>query len=796
MDELIRSKMHDALEGEQPDPGMRSRILSSLPADDRVGRAPKRGTFPMARRTEFVAAIAAVVIAALVVGSFVYVRAITRTHTVVPNPSPSGNPQQPPNVTQPLNVDPNTPVLLFNDWGNKSQVNGMTWDGRVGKLVDVPKSGQYSQSGAASNPAGTLFVAFPNILDRTGKVVATLTGSPYTDPGVGAYFVGTWADDNLHYCQVIPIFGGGRDVPGTLQLTTPGGTPRNVVQIGLQSAGARVLTVSVCSVQGDRAVVIQADPSPVTYPAPLLQYWVVKLSTGQILWTRDLRGKGITSAVASRDGRYVAEIEPTGATTIYGGSGSAVGHVSGDVQTFSWDGSLVLVVASGGQASVVRWSESRAIWSVPADDGLGAFQTQPGGTNLAIVTINSVLYVVAPSGRVVAQRQMRSDALLACQACVRPSGTGGMQLLPRILVGKVGWSDGLQRTTDGGLHWRYVSPPNPPNRTKGGNTTYVFDVDHAWATAAAGDVALRNATKLMIFATADGGQTWSQASVPLSGVVTSTAIFGFIDTQHGWLVVDSGRITFDKSNTTIASQPLTRTVYVTTNGGGNWSRLASAQEGDGSALGTLALGCFMSGLTFANPDRGLLTWDCNSRMGEVTPVTTSVVAATTDGGRTWKAVELPSFPTGADLICGASRPVFTQSLGVIPMLCAGGFGHPGFNAVYATNDLGRSWSFDKVPFFTQRMTFVDGSTGWAFGPDMELYRTVDAGSSWQVVKGFAPEQNVLGLSFVDIKTGFVLTSRFAADGNSGYSTMWKTTDGGQTWSVMSTRPTGPKGMFP
>ena len=123
------------------------------------------------------------------------------------------------------------------------------------------------------------------------------------------------------------------------------------------------------------------------------------------------------------------------------------------------------------------------------------------------------------------------------------------------------------------------------------------------------------------------------------------------------------------------------------------------------------------------------------------------------------------------------------------MDCGGG--QQGTSALYATNDAGRSWTSRKLPFASQQLDFVDADNGWTFGgTPLSLYRTTDGGSSWAVVKQFASEQTVNGLSFVDTKVGFALTSRHSPDGRSGYSTMWKTTDGGQSWSVMSTVPTG------
>lgn len=331
-----------------------------------------------------------------------------------------------------LTVSASTPVILFTDAGNSNQIDGMTWDGRAGKLTEIPSpfqsvcqttgttevcsrppvggSAPPLSSAESSNPDGSLFVAFPYFYDRSGRVVATLKGGPYSDPAVGEYFVGTWADDDHHYCQVQPRFGGAAAVTGTLQLTTPGGAPRDVVHIGSQAASENTLTVGACSVLADRAVLVQAATSG-SGGNTIDQYWVVQLSSDHVLWTRDLRGAGVARVIASRDGRYVAEVPTSGATTIFGPSGSVVGHVSGLVEAFSWDGSLAVVVSSGG-ASVVRWNDGTVVWTVPTGEGLSGFQPEPGGTNFAIRTVNGALYVVSAAGRVIAQRDV--PGLLGC----------------------------------------------------------------------------------------------------------------------------------------------------------------------------------------------------------------------------------------------------------------------------------------------------------------------------------------------------------------------------------------------
>ncbi len=825
MDDLIRTRMHEALGVELPDIGLRARIMRSLPADTTLERARRSVTVPVGFRRELAAGIAALLLAAIVIGSFAYIRAVSRPHTVTPpvtTPSPNLRPPSPVGLTLPLNVDPATPVILFNDPANSNQVDGMTWDGQsAGRITQIPNAGQSVctptatgedctappwgngapplTNAQASNPAGTVFVAVPYFYDRSGKAIATLshTAGPYADQGVGLYFVGTWADDGTHYCQVVPIFGGTSAATGTLQLTTPGGTPRDVVRRGLQAAGENTLQVTACSVLADRAVVVQAEPSG-PGGRSFAQYWVVQLSTGKVLWTRDLHGTGVANLVPSVDGRYVAEVQPAGTTTVYGANGSVAGHVKGFVQAFSWDGSEAVVVSGAGQASVVRWAGGAAVWSEPPGEGLSGFQVEPGGTSIAIQTVNGTLYLVPPDGHAVAQTAVHVYGLLACdpKSCTTypQPGSAVMQVLPQLLVGDTGWADGPQRTTDGGLHWKDASPPSPANRTKGGNSSFFLDANHAWVTVATAAAGQPSASQLVIFGTTDGGQTWNQGSVPISGAATESASIDFADAQHGWVITDSGPTAFDQTTDSMVNQPVSRAVYTTADGGRTWNQVVSAREGDGSVLGSLALRCYMGGVTFANLKDGWVTWGSSCGIGPVgkngpgpQAPTTSQVAVTHDGGRTWQAVDLPSFPTGGGFICTVHPPVFTSNQGVLPVDC-GGIGGPGFSAVYVTND-GHTWSERKLPFWSQQLDFVDAFTGWTLN-GVDLYRTTDGGRTWTVVRRFATEQNVNGLKFVDAKVGFALTARYSADGTSGFSTMWKTTDGGVTWSAMSTVANG------
>jgi hypothetical protein len=343
-------------------------------------------------------------VAASAIGVSVVIRGLHPKNVVTNHPSPTPIATSVPTpvptpMSQPLQVPATTPVILFRDPVDNQQLDGITWDGsargRVAKNPDVAM-------GFVQNPAGTLYGWTGYIADRTGAVVAS---PAVTTKG----FAGTWADDGRHYCSMVsksalPPAGG---EPATLQVTTVGQAPRNVLQVGRMfdqaSAG-----VASCSIEHDRAVVANYSSSGNT-----VQFWVVQLSTGRILWTRpsgDIR--------SSRDGQYIAEIsynQATGSstTTIYSPTGAVLGHVAGRVEAFSWDGSLAVQMADyNGPVSVIRWRDGTVLWSGPSDGGYIDAMPEPGGQRIAVSVRDPKhpqtggfpprnVYVVAPDGRAI-----------------------------------------------------------------------------------------------------------------------------------------------------------------------------------------------------------------------------------------------------------------------------------------------------------------------------------------------------------------------------------------------------------
>ena len=341
-------------------------------------------------RAQWAVGMAAVLIAAIVITTFVLVRGDRRPHAT---------PAASPTTAQTLSVPDSTPILVIRDTSAYQQIDAITWDGKAaGKLP-------FDAGGYSPNPAANLFASVSTIRDRSGAVVAS--GS------FGAkFFSGTWADDEVHFCVMTPFDNpGSGGVPTTLRLfDARTGTARDVLQIGTLYNQTSV-TVAACSVQFDRAVVVQSAGQG----TETAQYLVVQLSTGKILWTHQFIRSRPVQIVSSRDGQTIAESQGQ-SSTILGPDGAVTGHIAGSVRIFCWDGSLALVDGGTGDGPgrIVRVSDGSTVWSGPNGSGFYVYRyaAQPDGASLAVGLHNPAntdvkgftpvdLYIVAPDGHVV-----------------------------------------------------------------------------------------------------------------------------------------------------------------------------------------------------------------------------------------------------------------------------------------------------------------------------------------------------------------------------------------------------------
>jgi hypothetical protein len=362
---------------------------------DRMLRAATAGRRVNRQLWPSVAGVALVLVAASAIGVSVVIRGLHPKGVVTthPSPTPIATPAPTP-MSQLLQVPASTPVILFRDSVDSRQLDGITWDGTAKGRVASTDAGM----GFLQNPAGTLYMVSGSIGDRAGAVVAA------ADSSKG---FGTWADDGQHYCRMVsksalPPAGG---EPATLQVIAVGQAPKNVAQVAHMYDQASSGVVA-CSVEKDRAIVAQGASIGSTG-----QFWVVQLSTGRILWTRPNSG----DVLASVDGQYIAEVNrnqgpqsPT--TTIYGASGAVLGHVTGEVEAFSWDGSLAVIgTFNYGPVSVVRWRDGTVVWTGPTGGSYLGAMPEPGGGRIAVTVSDPQhpwkngfypgdVYVIGPDG--------------------------------------------------------------------------------------------------------------------------------------------------------------------------------------------------------------------------------------------------------------------------------------------------------------------------------------------------------------------------------------------------------------
>jgi len=217
----------------------------------------------------------------------------------------------------------------------------------------------------------------------------------------------------------------------------------------------------------------------------------------------------------------------------------------------------------------------------------------------------------------------------------------------------------------------------------------------------------------------------------------------FLDENHGWAGGSRG------------------TLLETTDGGKTWQVKAQPTPD------------VLRDIYFSDHKNGWLLCEANvyELKGKDDPRT--YLMQTTDGGQTWKRINIPGLDVDARLL----RVVFS------PGGRGWAFGEAG--TVLTTHDSGASWS--RLPSPTRHLllggTFVDDDRGWLVGAAATIIQTSDGGETWHVSRVTPPGQNLVrfaATSFVDNRLGWAV-------GSAG--TIYRTTNGGRTWEKQNSGTT-------
>jgi photosystem II stability/assembly factor-like uncharacterized protein len=336
-------------------------------------------------------------------------------------------------------------------------------------------------------------------------------------------------------------------------------------------------------------------------------------------------------------------------------------------------------------------------------------------------------------------------------------GTPGNILHPSKLVGGSGSLISLHMidlTTDGGLQWKNVTPPN---------TLLTQESIADFLTASLAWVAISQAegTTTQVLRTTDSGRTWQQSTVQATFLRQIT----FIDSQHGWII--SGW-------RPVGGPAEAVSVYRTSDGGKTWRNVASALPAstDLPPPGHLPFGGQKSGIHFLNTSTGWVT-------GTVMANDLAWLYVSHDGGSTWyqQSLSLPPWAPSAQLSL-ASPTFFSVTDGILPVIFSDGVTGRGIATdIYMTHDGGTTWK-SSTPLATVFSTidFVDMWHGWVTD-GMVLYRTSDGGQHWAKLSPGANFKQITNLSFVSSTTGWAVGGQSDAS-----SFLLKTADGGTTWT--------------
>jgi photosystem II stability/assembly factor-like uncharacterized protein len=332
----------------------------------------------------------------------------------------------------------------------------------------------------------------------------------------------------------------------------------------------------------------------------------------------------------------------------------------------------------------------------------------------------------------------------------------------RMFSATTGWAKGPYWTTDGGRHWTYAGPPNTGVGV--GVTQFFLDADHAWV-AVVGGSGQEMANHVAMFSTVDGGHSWrhsaEMAVKPARADAALWTYICFLDPQNGFLALQSVPPSWMGAPTVSAA------IYRTSDGGLTWTLLSDPVRSAG-----LQSCWFPAAMAFSSLTDGWI----------------GGCAATLDGGVTW-------FPYPPD---SSSAQFFDARHGVVVQQNG---------ELESTSDGGTTWVLGTTPCdpldLTSNcgVTFADPLHGWCLidptagiGIDVEIFRTTDGGRTWsQPVK--LQLQTYLypaTLDVVDSKTAFLSAVGITTSTVPVWPDSWqifKTTDGGQTWTrVDSTYP--------
>ncbi|MBI1804881.1 MAG: hypothetical protein HY033_11700 [Ignavibacteriae bacterium] len=309
-----------------------------------------------------------------------------------------------------------------------------------------------------------------------------------------------------------------------------------------------------------------------------------------------------------------------------------------------------------------------------------------------------------------------------------------------------GWAYGprtLLQTTNGGAEWNDRSSDVSLFRYNG--LTFTDSVT-GWISGYFGAF---NDYDGYLYKTTDGGATWAlNFDVPYA---FGTGDVAFMDHNHGWFLTRSR-------------------IYGTSDGGASWQL---QQIGTFSRISQLdsarAITAGESGQIFRTENGGIAWHSINpasstyfqklffvdSLVGFA--ATYNQLLKTADGGDSFSP--LPQSDVSSMFFTDENHGWIGKNLG------------GGWSSIFHTTDGGKTWTDQtgEMPYSTLALWFIDDTHGFATGSAGHLMRTSNAGATWNDTT-FSDQAEFSSVKFITKDIGWIAGS-----------SIYKTTDGGNTW---------------
>jgi photosystem II stability/assembly factor-like uncharacterized protein len=305
------------------------------------------------------------------------------------------------------------------------------------------------------------------------------------------------------------------------------------------------------------------------------------------------------------------------------------------------------------------------------------------------------------------------------------------------------------RTMDGGTTWHDVSPKGASMLGFGTGTSFL-DSNRGWVLTADPNDPVDSGT---LYHTADGGLHWDSNSVPFGG-----GEIHFLDDAEGWMMLPAD----------VGAGNMAVKFFQTTDGGKNWIQVFSNLPNDANSNTTLPHGGIKSGFTPISQHEAWVS-------GQSYASNDFYLYHTANDGHTWEQAKDPIPDTG-EAMYQIQPPFFLDpQAGILPMTV----GSEGMTTLFLkTQDGGSTWTIGKGIPGAGRYSVANLNDVFVWSGD-ELSVSHDGGETWTTI---APNVNLSDtlsqFQFVDAHTGWAVTN----DAN-GHASLYKTTDGGQTWTV-------------